>query len=69
MLSIHEALRDRADLAPRLDRGLGPEPAGGDLHRERRETDAAALDAHVFNMRPAHWFVKIEGHAPSTACS
>jgi hypothetical protein len=46
-VAIHEVLRDRADLAP------PPRPrsrawAGRNLSGEQRDTDAAALDAHLF---------------------
>jgi hypothetical protein len=64
-IAIHEALRDRADLAPPLDRDLGP--AGGDLRRERR-APRSTLICSWSRMRRASWFVKAEGHAPAPAC-
>src|SRR5437870_12623492 len=46
-VAVDQAVRDRADLAPRrLDRDLRPQFPGRDQLGQQRESDARALDAH-----------------------
>jgi hypothetical protein len=66
-VAVDLALHDPADLASARPTAISSRPAA--ISAAKPMLPRSTLIGWCNRMRPAPWFVKAEGHAPSPACS